>query len=232
MRTLALAAAFLVAVAARVVAQVPDPTPAPPFEMAPGVRYAAAVPTLEQVTGHAFGAEISSHQEVEAYLRALAAAAPDRCRLVEYGQSWQGRRLYYLVVARPQQIARLETIRAAMQRLADPRGLGDAEAERLLDGLPAVGWLANCVHGDEPSGTDAALYLLYHLCSRPWTTRSPRVCSTNASSSSTRCRTPTAATASCAVRAMRAAAGPMRRRSAPNTASRGRVAASTTRCST
>jgi hypothetical protein len=163
MRTFAFAAAFLVAVAARVVAQVPDPTPAPPFEMAPGARYDAAVPTLEQVTGHAFGAEISSHQEVEAYLRALAAAAPERCRLVEYGQSWQGRRLYYLVVARPQHLARLDPIRAAMQRLADPRGLGDAEAERLLDGLPAVGWLANCVHGDEPSGTDAALYLLYHL---------------------------------------------------------------------
>ena len=155
----AVAAALAVAAAA----QVPDPAPPPSQPFAPGITYDPRIPTLDQVNGHAWGSEVSAHAEVEAYLRALAAAAPERLRLVQYGTSWQGRRLWYALVGSPQNLARLDEVQRGMQRLADPRGLADAEAEALVASLPAVGWLANCVHGDEPSGTDAALYVLYHL---------------------------------------------------------------------
>ncbi len=143
-------------------AQVPDPAPVAPLVLMPGVTYDPAIPTLQQVVGHATGEEITAHAQVEKYLQALVAASR-RMRLVEFGQSWQGRKLYYAVVASEANLARLPQIQVGMQRLADPRGLADDEAERLLGGLPAVGWLANCVHGDEPSGTDAALQVLYHL---------------------------------------------------------------------
>ncbi|MBL8728119.1 MAG: peptidase M14 [Planctomycetes bacterium] len=149
--------------AAAVLAQVPDADAAPsPQPFAPGVTYDPAIPTLETVNGHAPGVEISAHADVERYLHALAAASP-RLRLVEYGQSWEGRKLWYAIVANERNLARLAAIQADMQRLADPRGLADADATALGRDLPAVGWLANCVHGDEPSGTDAALFVLYHL---------------------------------------------------------------------
>ena len=151
------------ACAACLVAQVPDPAPAVPFEMAPGVRYDPEIPTLDAVTGHAWGTEISAHRDVEDYVRALERAAPDRVQVVPYGETWQGRTLYYVVVCSPERRSQLPAVRAAMQRLADPRELDEAQADELLEDLPAVGWLANCVHGDEPSGTDAALYVLYHL---------------------------------------------------------------------
>ncbi len=149
--------------AAALGAQVPDPAPQPMPPFAPGVTYDAAIPLLDRVTGHAWGTEVSAHGDVEKYLQALAAAAPDRVRLVEYGVSWQGRRLWYAIVGTPANLQRLPRIQAGMQRLADPRGLDDAAANALLAELPAVGWLANCVHGDEPSGTDAALLVVYHL---------------------------------------------------------------------
>jgi hypothetical protein len=149
--------------AALLSAQVPDPAPLPNTPFAPGVTYDEAIPTLERVTGHAWGTEVSAHADVEKYLQALAAAAPDRVRLVEYGVSWQGRKLWYAIVGTPANVQRLARVKAGMQRLADPRGLADADAEALMRELPAVGWLANCVHGDEPSGTDAALLVLYHL---------------------------------------------------------------------
>lgn len=144
-------------------AQVPDPMALPSRPFAPGVNYDASVPTLEAVLGHAPGAEISTHADVEKYLQALAAALPDRVQLVRYGTSWQGRGLWYAIVGTPANLRRLGAIRDGMRRLADPRGLPDDEAERLVRELPAVGWLANCVHGDEPSGTDAALQVLWHL---------------------------------------------------------------------
>tara|TARA_R110002072_G_scaffold241027_10_gene399724 strand:+ start:6346 stop:9033 length:2688 start_codon:yes stop_codon:yes gene_type:complete len=131
--------------------------------MAPGVTYDPAIPTLEQVTSHAWGTEISAHADVEKYIGALAKAAPDRVKVVPFGESWQGRKLYYVVVGKPATMQRLPDVQQTMQKLADPRGLSEAQGEELLQDLPAVGWLANCVHGDEPSGTDAALYVLYHL---------------------------------------------------------------------
>ena len=143
-------------------AQVPDPSPLPQQPFAPGITYDPAIPTLEQVTGHALGTEISAHADVEKYLRALAAASA-RIQLVEYGKSWEGRTLWYAVVANDARMKELPKIREGMHRLADPRGLADADAAALQRDLPAVGWLANCVHGDEPSGTDAALHVLYHL---------------------------------------------------------------------
>jgi len=140
-------------------AQVPDRQTPP---LVPDVRYDPAIPTLGAVIGHEPGAEITSHADVERYLQALAAASP-RLRLVHYGTSWEGRRLWYAIVASPANMAKLDEIQAGMQRLADPRGLDDAAAERLLADLPAVGWLAACVHGDEPSGGDALLSILHHL---------------------------------------------------------------------
>jgi len=144
-------------------AQIPDSVTAPEFEMAPGVAYDQGVPTLGQVTGHAWGTEISAHRDVEAYVKALQDAAPDRVRVVRYGETWQGRALYYVVVSSSDNLSRIAAVKASMQRLADPRDLDLQAADALLGDLPAVGWLANCVHGDEPSGTDAALYVLYHL---------------------------------------------------------------------
>jgi hypothetical protein len=144
-------------------AQVPDADAAPsPRPFAPGVTYDPAIPTLESVTGHAPGVEVSAHADVERYLHALAAASP-RIRLVEYGRSWEGRKLWYAVVASERNHDRLAAIQAGMQRLADPRGLDEGVIDQFVGDLPAVGWLANCVHGDEPSGTDAALLVLYHL---------------------------------------------------------------------
>ncbi len=166
MRLLALVVVLVAGVLAPVgslAAQVPDPDSrgeVRPF--APGVRYDPQIPTLAQVTGHAFGESISNHADVEKYVYALAEASP-RVRWFAMGQSWQGRSLYYVAVANEDRIDRLDEIQAAMKRLADPRGLDDASAERLIEATPAVGWLANCVHGDEPSGTDAALLVLYHL---------------------------------------------------------------------
>ncbi|MBX3464726.1 MAG: peptidase M14 [Planctomycetes bacterium] len=158
------AAPFLpLVLAAAVLAQVPDAGAAPsPRPFAPDVVYDPAIPTLEQVTGHAPGAELSTHADVERYLRALAAASP-RLQIVEYGRSWAGRTLWYAIVANAGNMARLGAIREGMRKLADPRLLDGVDEAQLLRGLPAVGWLANCVHGDEPSGTDAALLVLYHL---------------------------------------------------------------------
>ncbi|MEM7205021.1 MAG: M14 family metallopeptidase [Planctomycetota bacterium] len=129
---------------------------------APGTRYEPSVPDLRAVLGHGFGGKISSHAETERYAKALAAASP-RVKLVPYGETWEGRSLYYLVVGSAANVARAAEVQSGMAELADPRELSDARAKTLTDALPAVAWLAYAVHGNEISGTDAALACAYHL---------------------------------------------------------------------
>jgi len=62
------------------------------------------IPTLKKVAGHDWGQEITSHAEMERYLKALVKAAPDRAALVPYGTTYEGRTLYYLIIAKPEHL--------------------------------------------------------------------------------------------------------------------------------
>jgi hypothetical protein len=96
-------------------------------------------------------------------MEALAAAAPARMKVFEYGKTWEGRKLVYAVIGSAANVKRLSAIQAAMQRLADPRRTSEPEARKLMAGLPAVVWLGYGVHGNEISSPDAAMMTAYHL---------------------------------------------------------------------
>lgn len=125
------------------------------------------IPTLTAAVGHAPGARITSPDQTYAYLQALAAAAPDRARLVQYATSWEGRPLYYLVLSAPENMAKIDAIRADLATIAAGRpGNGTA--------IP-VTWLAYGVHGNEISSTDAALMTAYHLLAAKDDERAARI---------------------------------------------------------
>ncbi|MBI1404485.1 MAG: carboxypeptidase [Porphyrobacter sp.] len=130
-------------------------------------RFDPAIPTLSEAVGHAPGTRITSPDETYAYLRALAAAAPDRTRLVQYATSWEGRPLYYLMLSAPENIARLDAIRADLANIAAGRASNGAA-------LP-VTWLTYGVHGNEISSTDAALMTAYHLLAAQGDARADKI---------------------------------------------------------
>ncbi len=122
-----------------------------------------SIPTSEQALRYKWADEVSSHHQIETYLRRLAEAAPDRTKLVQYGESYEGRSLNYLVISSPENISRLDEIRNNNLKLADPRTCDVDAAKNLIENSPAVIWLAYCVHGNEISPSDAALVTAYHL---------------------------------------------------------------------
>ncbi|WP_137679070.1 M14 family zinc carboxypeptidase [Aurantiacibacter suaedae] len=135
-------------------------TPLAAQSILPGT-FDPAIPELQQVIGHAPGEEITAPADLLTYMEALAAAAPERVRLVEYAESWEGRPLVYAVIASPANMARIEAIKADMGELA--RGIAPAAASAIIERTVPVTWLSYGVHGDEISSTDAALALAYHL---------------------------------------------------------------------
>ena len=133
------------------------------LDVLPDSVHDPAVAVPEKVLGFGWGEEITDPDQVARYAQALAASAPGRVRLVEYGRSAEARPLILLFVASPEHLARLDAIEADLVRLGDPRAVSPGEAEALLGRLPAVVWIQCSVHGDEASGGDAGLALAYHL---------------------------------------------------------------------
>ena len=121
--------------------------------------YDASVPTPEAVIGHRVGERHTAPAQVERYFEAVAAASP-RVTLREHGRTHEGRPLIHAVVTTPERQTRLDELQAEHQRLfTDPAGFGDDD----LADLPAVAYMGYSIHGNEASGTEAALLTLYHL---------------------------------------------------------------------
>ncbi|EED32310.1 peptidase M14, carboxypeptidase A [gamma proteobacterium NOR5-3] len=129
----------------------------------PSDDYDPAIPTLKEVLGYATGERITWAQDVRRYFDALAMAAPERVRIVNYGQTWEGRQLFYVVISSPENIANSAATREGMHALRDPRSTSAARAQSLIKELAPVSWLAYGVHGNEISSTDAAMMTAYHL---------------------------------------------------------------------
>ena len=141
----------------------------------PGADYDPAVPTVEDVIGHSSGERITWHADAVAYFRALEAADPDRVSVHRYGETWEGRELIYVVISSPQNMARIDEIKAGMQRLRDPGNTNPAEATSIIESQPAVTWLSYGVHGNEISSTDAAMLTAYHLLAARGDERAQRI---------------------------------------------------------
>ncbi|HPF69866.1 MAG TPA: M14 family zinc carboxypeptidase, partial [Candidatus Krumholzibacteria bacterium] len=123
----------------------------------PGARFAADLPTLQDVTGVAPAERPLRPEEVLAWFRALADASP-RARLVEFGRTYEDRPLVYLAVSDEATIADLDGFKARHRAIMDPRtGAARGPADK------PVAWMAYGIHGDELSSTDAAAVLAWWL---------------------------------------------------------------------
>jgi len=126
--------------------------------------YRAAVPKPSAILGYQAGEMHTTYRDQERTLLAIAQAAKDRVRLVNYGKSVEGRPLRLVVVSSPENIARLDAVRAAVGKLADPRKIANAAEEAgLIRNTPVVTWINHCIHGSETASFEAVLWTLYTL---------------------------------------------------------------------
>ena len=133
------------------------------FEFWPNANYDPVIPSIEDVLGYSPGEKITWHRDAIKYFEALAQAAPDRVILKEYARSWQDRELIYAVISSPQNLEKIESVKAGMQRLSEPRDTDESTASNIIPDQPAVTWLSYGVHGNEISSTDASMLTAYHL---------------------------------------------------------------------
>ena len=122
------------------------------------VSYRSDIPTPASVLGFQVGEWHVSHDKLVQYFTTLAAAS-DRMDIDTIGYTYEKRPLLHLHITAPGNLARLEEIRQGHLQLSDPAVSG----ELALDDLPVVVNMGYSVHGNEPSGSNAALLFAYYL---------------------------------------------------------------------
>ncbi len=128
--------------------------------------YEGKVPSPKDVLGFDLGERFVTVEQSDAYLAAVDRAS-SRVISGTMAVSVQGRPLKYAIVGEPENLtpAALARIRRDAARLRDPRTPKEV-ADRIAARSPAILWLTANVHGDEYSGTDAALRILRDLADR------------------------------------------------------------------
>ncbi|GAB2833697.1 M14 family metallopeptidase [Ferruginibacter profundus] len=123
------------------------------------VTYNPAIPKPRDIIFHEVGEWHVTHDRLVNYMKAIAAAAPDRVKLETMGFTYEQRPQVLLIITSPKNQQRLEEIRQQHLLLSDPT----KSASVNIDNMPIVVWIGHSIHGNEPSGANAALLSAYYL---------------------------------------------------------------------
>jgi len=124
----------------------------------------SGVPTPKQFLGYYVGApaKLTYYDKIIAYYRALAKATP-RVRVETIGKSDEGRELVVVWVSSEENIKNLPHNRANMAKLADPRGLTDAQVRDLIATTKPHYHFLGCLHSGETGPCEMLMELVYRL---------------------------------------------------------------------
>jgi len=125
--------------------------------------YRAEVPRPDSLLGYGPGARHTQYATQQAVLERLVAASDGRAAFEEIGVTEEGRHMRVLLISSPENLARRDAIRADLTRLADPRTTTVEEARTIAGRTPVVVFLSYSIHGNEPAGFEAAMWVAYQL---------------------------------------------------------------------
>jgi len=124
----------------------------------PDINYDKDIPSPEEFLGYQIGEWHISHDQQLAYMRKLAELSP-RVKLQEIGRTYEGRPTINLIITSEKNHENLDEIQAQHTALSDPA----RSAEVDIKDLPTVLYQGFSIHGNEPSGGNAAPLVAYYL---------------------------------------------------------------------
>jgi len=122
-----------------------------------GITYNPDIPKPNEIIGHEVGEWHVTHDKLVFYMRALAKAS-DRISLESRGKTFEGRPILLLTITTPEHHKNLAELRNAHLALSE-KGSENLDTSK----MPVVVYQGFSIHGNEPSGSNAALAYAYYL---------------------------------------------------------------------
>ena len=120
-------------------------------------NYNQSIPTPESIIGHQVGELHVSHDKLSHYIQEVSKNS-DRVKLVNRGKTYENRVSWLMIITSESNHSRLEEIRKNHLELSNSKNR-DID----ISNMPIVVYKGYTVHGDEPSGTNASMLLMYNL---------------------------------------------------------------------
>ncbi|MCB0447641.1 MAG: zinc carboxypeptidase, partial [Gelidibacter sp.] len=120
--------------------------------------YNQNIPTPESVIGHPVGKWHITHDKLVQYMYTLAAAS-DRITIENRGKTYEDRPLLLLTITSPKNHQKIDTIKKTHVASTN----SDANIDTST--MPIVVYQGFSIHGNEASGSNAALLVAYYLAS-------------------------------------------------------------------
>ncbi len=122
------------------------------------VSYNPAIPTPESILGYQVGEWHPSHDQIVNYLTVLSKSS-NRIKLENRGVTHENRPLLLLIITSEKNQQQLAKIKDEHLKLTE----SSISKNLVIDKMPLIINQGFSIHGNEPSGTNAALLLSYYL---------------------------------------------------------------------
>src|SRR5947209_7458835 len=133
-------------------------------ELVDHLPLSSCVPAPDAFLHHIIGAPdvLDYTKDINAYMRLLASKSP-RVKVFSIGTSEEGREMLAVVVTDEANMAKLDRYKEINSKLADPRGLSDAEAQKLISEGKPIYWADGSIHSPETGAPEMLMELAYRL---------------------------------------------------------------------
>ncbi len=123
------------------------------------------VPTPKDILGYHIGTEkkLTYTADQFRFFRTLEKALPGRVKTFNIGTTEEGREIVVAFISSEANIKNLEVNRQNLKRLADPRGLSDTEAQRIINATRPHYHITAGLHSAETNPPESVMELGYRL---------------------------------------------------------------------
>ncbi len=125
--------------------------------------YRTEVPRPQTILRYDVGNFHTTYAQMERVIEAIAKAAPDRVKVYDIGETNEHRMQHLVAISSPENIARIDQIKANNARLTDSRTTSASDANTITQNSPAIAWMAYTIHGNESASFETMMQVVYQL---------------------------------------------------------------------
>ena len=124
-------------------------------------EYRQEVPRPQSILRYDVGNQHTTYAQMEKVIELIAKAAPDRVKIFDIGETNEHRMQHIVAISSPQNMARLDEIKASNARLTDPRTTSATQASSIIQNNPTIAWMAYTIHGNESASFETMMQVIY-----------------------------------------------------------------------